>query len=206
MARRKGLIQALQQEVEPPGPGQHIVRAVGSRGSNIIEVEFPEGRATLALLPAKFHKKLWIKRGTYLVVEDASEEVAEDGGRVTAQILAVLYEDHVKQLKRMHSVWPPQFADDSGRAAAGSAAASLEALSLGEGGAARGSGSGAAAAGAGGESDAASSAGEGRPPGESGYEEDSSSSSEDDLPPIERIQNRRVVHYEVSESESDDEG
>ena len=39
MSRRKHVtLNALQQEVEPPGEGQHIVRAVGSRGSNLIEV------------------------------------------------------------------------------------------------------------------------------------------------------------------------
>lgn len=38
MSRRKHLLQTLEQEIEPPGDGQHIVRAVGSRGSNIIEV------------------------------------------------------------------------------------------------------------------------------------------------------------------------
>lgn len=38
MSRRKHLLQSLEQEVEPPGEGQHIVRALGSRGSNIIEV------------------------------------------------------------------------------------------------------------------------------------------------------------------------
>ncbi len=38
MSRRKHLLQSLEQEIEPPSAGQHIVRAVGSRGSNIIEV------------------------------------------------------------------------------------------------------------------------------------------------------------------------
>ena len=38
MSRRKHVLQSvLQQHADPPGPGQHIVRAVGSRGSNIIE-------------------------------------------------------------------------------------------------------------------------------------------------------------------------
>jgi len=38
MSRRKHVLQkVLQEEIEPPGDGQHIVRAVGSRGSNIIE-------------------------------------------------------------------------------------------------------------------------------------------------------------------------
>jgi probable RNA-binding protein EIF1AD len=67
-----------------------------------VQVEFPDGRTTLCLLPAKFHKKLWIKKGNYLIVEDSPE--ATDS-RVTGQILAVLFVDHVKQLKRMQGIW-----------------------------------------------------------------------------------------------------
>jgi translation initiation factor IF-1 len=65
------------------------------------QVEFPDGRTTLCLMPAKFHKKLWIKNGNYLIVEE--EAGAE--GRVTGQILAVLFTDHVKQLRKMPGVW-----------------------------------------------------------------------------------------------------
>ena len=67
-------------------------------------MEFPDGRSTLCLLPAKFHKKLWVKKGNFLVIEDAPEAAGE-GSRVTGQILAVLFADHVKQLKRMPGVW-----------------------------------------------------------------------------------------------------
>jgi hypothetical protein len=38
MSRRKHVLQSsLMQDVEPPEDGQQIVRAVGSRGGNIIE-------------------------------------------------------------------------------------------------------------------------------------------------------------------------
>lgn len=70
----------------------------------LTQVEFPDGRSTLCLLPAKFHKKLWVKNGNFLIVEDAPEAAGE-GSRVTGQILAVLFADHVKQLKRMPGVW-----------------------------------------------------------------------------------------------------
>lgn len=140
-------MQSLEQEVEPPVEGQHIVRAAGSRGSNIIEVrddpgicrsamrpatsrmhgtccrrrcrlrllpalflfpntqvEYPDGRSTLCLLPAKFHKKVWVRKGSYLIVEDVPEAGGE-GSRVTGQIVTVLFPDHVKQLRKMPGVW-----------------------------------------------------------------------------------------------------
>jgi hypothetical protein len=37
--RRKHMLQAaVNEEVQPPADGQHIVRALGSRGGNIVEV------------------------------------------------------------------------------------------------------------------------------------------------------------------------
>lgn len=64
-------------------------------------MEFPDGRKTLARIPARFHKKLWIKTGAFLIVDhDADAE-----GGVTAEIAAVLYADHVKQLQRIPGVW-----------------------------------------------------------------------------------------------------
>jgi hypothetical protein len=36
--RRKHVTLALEQDIEPPGPGQAIVRALGTRGGNIVEV------------------------------------------------------------------------------------------------------------------------------------------------------------------------
>lgn len=68
------------------------------------QVEFPDSRSTLCLLPAKFHKKLWIRKGSFLIVEDAPEASSE-GHRVTGFVAAVLYADHVKQLRRMPGVW-----------------------------------------------------------------------------------------------------
>ncbi len=64
----------------------------------------PNGRETLALLPARFNKKLWVRRGGYLIIED-SPEASADGGAVTGSIITVLYEDQVKQLKKLPGVW-----------------------------------------------------------------------------------------------------
>lgn len=92
--------------VEPPRDGQEIVRAVGSRGSNLIEVELAGGECTLCLLPAKFNKKLWVKRGGYLIVALGDAEGTQS---VKGTIVHVLYEDDVRRLKSMPDVWPAAF-------------------------------------------------------------------------------------------------
>lgn len=224
MSRRKHLLQTLEQEVQPPSEGQHIVRAVGSRGSNIIEVEFPDSRSTLCLLPAKFHKKLWIRKGSFLIVEDAPEASSE-GQRVTGFVAAVLYADHVKQLRRMPGVWPPEFeSNNSGSAGASGAAEQLAAMGLAEsdseGDAAQAAGSsrdgGAVPAGGRRECeqqaqaqqqqrDVAAAPGAAAERTEGEGSEGEYSSSEDDLPPIPRFNNRKVIEYAVSDSDSDED-
>ena len=65
------------------------------------QVEFPYGKRTLCIIPAKFHKKLWIRNGSYLMVEaDRNIEAA-----VSGQVTRVLFDEHVKQLQRMPGVW-----------------------------------------------------------------------------------------------------
>jgi probable RNA-binding protein EIF1AD len=56
-------------------------------------------------MPAKFNRKLWVKRGGFLIIETSTEAEQDAGSRVTGTIAAVLYEEHVKQLKKMPGVW-----------------------------------------------------------------------------------------------------
>eukprot|EP00850_Spirogloea_muscicola_P008454 SM000045S16199 [mRNA] locus=s45:263590:264906:+ [translate_table: standard] len=74
------------------------------------QVEGADGRTTLALLPAKFRKLLWLKRGNYVIVDVGERERVEaDGGKVTGTIMHVLYSDHVRWLQAAQ-LWPAAFA------------------------------------------------------------------------------------------------
>lgn len=155
--------------------------------SSSLQVEFPDGRTTLCLLPAKFHKKLWIKRGNFLIIEN----IEDADTAVTGQILHVLFADDVKRLKKLDGVWPPEFTE-GGAAAADDLASTLEGLSIeGE----------ATQSGSEGENEAKDANS-----GEVGSVEkgsESESSSDDDLPPISKIQNRRVIEYDISDTDSE---
>ena len=75
-------------------------------------MQYPSGRQTLCLLPSKFNKKLWVKRGGFLLVEECKETGEGSGpgqAKVTGTILAVLYADQIRQLKKMPGVWPAEF-------------------------------------------------------------------------------------------------
>jgi Translation initiation factor 1A / IF-1 len=171
--------------------------------SSLTQVQFPDGKRTLCLIPARFHKKLWIKRGNYLIVENVEEADAA----VTGQIINVLFTDHVKQLKKLEGVWPTEFAESNSISTVNSAldinsaedaAAELEQLSLNS---KEGTSNGGDAE----PSAAGEQQGEATAAGDNEGSENSYSSSDDDLPPIVKIQNRRIVDYQVSESESDEE-
>lgn len=79
------------------------------------QVEYPDGRNTLCLMPNKFNKKLWVKRGGYLMIEEGVTETADGatagssgkasssaaGSRITGTIIAVLYEEQMKELQKL---------------------------------------------------------------------------------------------------------
>ncbi|PNW84714.1 hypothetical protein CHLRE_03g155800v5 [Chlamydomonas reinhardtii] len=191
---RKHVTLGLDGDVQPPGPGQAIVRALGSRGSNVIEVEFPDGRQTLVLMPAKFNKKLWVKRGGFVMVEDSAQ--AEGDTKVTGTIVSVLYDDQIKQLQKMEGVWPKEFAKDG--------KASLEDMmppsDSEESDQEEGQAGASAAAVAGAAKAVAAPHG-----GDHGEEEGEEEDDDDGLPPLQQNTNRKVVYHEVSESDDDDD-
>ena len=54
------------------------------------QVEYPNGTKTLVMIPSKYQKKLWIRRGSYVIVDDLASEEAGDT-KVTGMIAAVLF-------------------------------------------------------------------------------------------------------------------
>lgn len=109
---RKHVTLAAEQEDPYPQEGQKIVRVTELRGSNIVEagcaglngggravphsprplrpqVEYPSGNRTLVLIPSKYQKKLWIRRDSYVIVDEATDDVGDH--KVTGTIATVLY-------------------------------------------------------------------------------------------------------------------
>lgn len=62
------------------------------------------------MLPNKFNKKLWIKRGGYLIIQHGDVDPQHS---VTGTITSVLYDQDIRHLKSLQGVWwvaehPPQ--------------------------------------------------------------------------------------------------
>ena len=114
--------RALQSYAEPPGPDEIICQARGSRGGNKVDVLLPDGFQALVILPAKFRKQIWIRKGSFVIVQVTADEENEKGERTfNGEIVRVLLKDDEKHLRTLEggTYWPerwcvsePQDGDD----------------------------------------------------------------------------------------------
>ncbi|BAT78993.1 hypothetical protein LR48_Vigan04g122400 [Vigna angularis] len=106
---RKNLKRATEEKHVTLQDGQSIMQVVSLRGSNIIEVEDACGNKSLALFPAKFRKSVWIKLGSFVVVDVTGKEKAlESGSKVACLVSQVLFYDQVRELQKTPE-WPESF-------------------------------------------------------------------------------------------------
>ena len=133
--RKTAYRKAVTEEVlsgypEPDAAvGELVARVEAPRGGNIIEVACGNGHAGLALLPQKFRKLVWVKRGDWVIVSGGAGKDIEvsDGkdGAVRYIVQHVLYKEQVRHLKKQ-KLWPSMFDDDGASADAAVAAAAAE--------------------------------------------------------------------------------
>merc|ERR1712013_442242 len=86
-----------------PQDDESIVQVVAGRGNNLHEVKTQTGETFLVSMPTKFRKNVWIKRGDFVVVKPI-----EDGDKVKAEILTILYKEQIKYIKAENQ-WPEGF-------------------------------------------------------------------------------------------------
>jgi probable RNA-binding protein EIF1AD len=166
---RKNVTDEVLHGLPEPTASQAVAVVCRSLGSNLVAVETGGGEAGMAMLPTKFRKLVWIKRGDYVIVSQAEGEVATAGGgagKVRFIIDAVLYAEAVKHLAA-RGMWPPRFEAAAVAAANTASMAAVAAAAVAEAAAAAGeAGAGAGAGPDGGEE----AAGEGEEEGEEGEE------------------------------------
>ncbi|RDX82566.1 putative RNA-binding protein EIF1AD [Mucuna pruriens] len=106
---RKNLKRATEEKHITLQDGQSIMQVVSLRGSNLIEVMDASGNQSLALFPAKFQKSMWIKRGSFVVVDESGKEKAlESGSKVACLVSQVLFFEQVRELQKS-AEWPEKF-------------------------------------------------------------------------------------------------
>jgi probable RNA-binding protein EIF1AD len=102
---RKHLTDAVLHDFPEPSDKECIAKVVATRGSNQFDVLVSnESKPQLAILPSKFHKLIWVKRGDYCIVE-MGEETNDTNSGVRFLITHILYKDQIKHLKDK-KLWP----------------------------------------------------------------------------------------------------
>lgn len=125
---RKHLTDAVLHDLPEPKDNEKIARVVSTRGGNHFDICVAnDDTVYLAILPTKFHKLVWVKRGDYVLVEvgeddEAAQETSgtsknkaanHDDGGIRHMISHILYKDQVKHLK-VNGLWPesdPEFSN-----------------------------------------------------------------------------------------------
>ncbi|GBG34477.1 S1-like domain-containing protein C146.08c [Hondaea fermentalgiana] len=108
---RKHVETDMLEGLPEPGEGEEIVRVEALCGGNMLEVLSPDGEKALCLLPAKFRKLVWIKRGNFLIASKSDEDyLTATGakGRVKYTVVHILFKDQIKHL-RQADLWPVSF-------------------------------------------------------------------------------------------------
>jgi probable RNA-binding protein EIF1AD len=114
---RKHVTESALYELVEPTPQQKIALVLKAQGSNLFELYIENGDIGLAMLPTKFRKLLWLKRGDFVFVSESSADfttAAGTAGRVRYMIDAILYPDQIKHLKSASYTagkWPSQLDD-----------------------------------------------------------------------------------------------
>lgn len=96
---RKGVVAQTVSSLPVPEAEEKIVRVVSIRGGNLVEVVDAATDSGLAILPAKFRRLIWIKRGDYLIVSSG------DADQIKYIVRYVLYPRQIAHLKA-ENLWP----------------------------------------------------------------------------------------------------
>jgi len=111
---KKHLTQEILNSYPIPNEEQKIVKVTQIRGTNILEVVTPAKENFLCLLPTKFIKTVWVKKGGYLIVEPFEELFNNDKWKdikLKGRVAHILLPKQIKYLKKNNNHWPKEFDD-----------------------------------------------------------------------------------------------
>ena len=71
--------------------GQSIARVTKAAGNNLYNADLPSGRPILVELPSRFRSTIWIKRGSYVVVD--TKALADRDNKLDGEIINVVRDE-----------------------------------------------------------------------------------------------------------------
>lgn len=110
------MYESKDGDFDPPGVNQQFAQILKSRGNNLHEVEpavyavpdendenQTQEKTFLVSMPTKFRKNIWVKRGSFVIIEMIAE-----GQKVKGEIARILLPEHIKEFKK-DGIWPEKF-------------------------------------------------------------------------------------------------
>ena len=95
MGRPKRNLLATAEETLTPSDalpeGQSIARVTKAAGNNLYNADFPYGKPILVELPSRFRSTIWIKRGSYVVVD--TKALADRDNKLDGEIINVVRDE-----------------------------------------------------------------------------------------------------------------
>jgi len=112
--KAKHVQQRILNDVPTPSSELQIVQVTDIRGTNILEVQYPNQERILCLMPAKFRKTVWVKKGGYVMIEPFKELIKKDkykDEKLLGRIMHILLPQQIKELKKA-GIWPQEFNEE----------------------------------------------------------------------------------------------
>ena len=97
---RRALLATALETCTPPAslPATHtLARVARAAGNNLYDVLLPSGASALVEMPRRFRSTIWVKRGSYVVVDVAA--LAGRENKLGGEIVNVVREE--KRWRRM---------------------------------------------------------------------------------------------------------
>lgn len=100
---KRNLLATIDETLTPPNKleGGHVIaRIVKAAGKNLYAVDLSSGDAILVEMPARFRSTIWVKRGTFVVVD--TDAYAERENKLGGEIVNIVRDE--KQWRK-ESYW-----------------------------------------------------------------------------------------------------
>ena len=91
---RRKVLATAQETLTPPDElsETHVIaRAIKATGNNIYLIELPDKTQMLVELPARFRSTIWIKRGSYVVIDTKAQE--ERDNKIGGEIINIVRDE-----------------------------------------------------------------------------------------------------------------
>ncbi|RDW62964.1 putative eukaryotic translation initiation factor eIF1a-like protein [Aspergillus mulundensis] len=104
---RRKVLATAEETMFPPdelAPGQEVARVIKATGNNIYSVQFPSKKTALVELPAKFRSTIWMKRGSFVVVDTNALDTRDN--KLEGEIVNIVRDE---KAWRKAYFWPKEF-------------------------------------------------------------------------------------------------